>query len=251
MTRRRTSFVEIHVGSIVKAVALVFASVAAVALVLAAGGDGQIGPFSQDIAARGLASWMWYSTANTLGATTLVVATSTLIGLPLGLFASNQRRATLPRWLEVVSALPAFVLTALWLTNTPRAPLLVLCVCVGVQRAFQVGGLVVRAERSRLLAQGVSLYPVADLRLATLGRWQPFLWVSAAHTSVVFAAEHAALVLLGFVSPAPSTWVGTLCAAAMGAAEVDVFALGFAALGLLTLPGALWSQARGKAQAAA
>jgi hypothetical protein len=205
--------------------------------------DGSIGRVGQRVYGTEIGWWALYSTANSVAAVLVTVSVSTVIGITLGLACANRRRTLLRRWLELVCALPAFVITALWMMNSTRAPTLVLALCVAGQRGLQIAVVVSRAEQCRLTTASRSLYPVAHLGLGELGRWRSLLWVTAAHSAVLLAAEQAALVLLGLLPPVPDTWVATLCAAATGAAQVSGLAVTLAVLGAVALPWALWARA--------
>jgi hypothetical protein len=205
--------------------------------------DGSIGRIGQRVHGTEIGWWALYSTANSVLAILVTVTASTVVGITLGLAGANRRRALLRRWLELVCALPAFVITALWVMNSTQAPTLVLALCVAGQRGLQIAVVVSRAEQCRLTSVSGSLYPVSKLDLAELGRWRSLLWVAAAHSVVLLAAEQAALVLLGLIPPVPNTWTATLCAAAAGAADVSVFAVGLSLLGSVAVPWVLWARA--------
>jgi hypothetical protein len=206
--------------------------------------DGTLGRFGPNVATADLGRWALYASANSMAAVVAVVAISTPLGAALGLLTSRGSTASLLHWLELTSTLPAFVLTALWVTGSPHAPLTVLGLSVAVQRALQLAVLVNRAERSRLEIPLLgSLYPVAE-GTEQLRRWAPLLWVGAAHSAVLLATEHAALVLLGFVPATPNTWLSTVATAMQGAADVSPVALVIAGLGLLLVPWALAIQGR-------
>lgn len=205
--------------------------------------DGTLGRIGPNVQTADLARWALYASANSTAAVVAVIAISTPLGAALGLLSTRGATASLLHWLELTSTLPAFVLTALWVTGSPHAPLTVLGLSVAIQRGLQLAVLVNRAERSRLEVPIGSLYPVAE-GTEQVRRWAPLLWVGAAHSAVLLATEHAALVLLGFVPATPSTWLSTVAAALLGAAEISPAALVLAGLGLLLVPWALATQGR-------
>lgn len=205
--------------------------------------EGGIGHVGQDIHGAGIATWALYSTTNSLLSLFLVVGISSLLGLMLGLSSAHRRRTPLLRWLELICALPAFVLTAFWVAKSPSAALVVSSSFVAAQRALQIASLVRHSEQCRLDLASGSLYPVANLEIAAFGRWRSLLWMSAAHTAALLFAEQGALALLGLAAPVPNTWIGTLCAAASGAAHVSPAAITLAVLGTLMVPWAFLARA--------
>ncbi len=215
-----------------------------VAVVLGGIQDGQIGPARQHVADLGFGWWALYATANSLAMTVLVVGLSTPLGLALGVRAAGRRGGLLPRWFELTCALPAFVITALWAVSSPETALVALSVCVGSQRAVQIAVLVRRAEQARRAASSGSLYPIATLELGQFGRFRRLLWLSAAHSCVILAGEHAALVSLGLISAQPNTWVSTLCAAMLNPESASPAAVVTSFGALLAVPWGFWSEGR-------
>lgn len=187
---------------------------------------------------RALGQWLIFATANTAAGAALLVAISAGVGSLLAALSVRGHRGGLMRGAELVSALPAVVLTCLWLAGPHQSSLLVIILVVGAQRAFQVAVIVNQA-----VLQWWSVGPLPsdpDFGATRWRRWSSLLMVSAAHSVALLFGVEAAAVLLGFAPKDTPTWVSTLCAAAQGESLYSGWCVAGAALGTLALPAVFW-----------